>query len=147
MKTISIPTYNNPFIVKINNNEYIYKGGETIEVPDEVAEAIENSQEVRDALATPKIITGGSTLVVEANEDRTKIVTPLNAIRDAWMVGRPIILPLSQNGYTNIFNLVSGGVGRDNGDFKTAQFVRISETGIEIYSVDEKGNLAYTLSQ
>lgn len=43
MKTISIPTYNNPFIVKINNNEYIYKGGETIEVPDEVAEAIENA--------------------------------------------------------------------------------------------------------
>ena len=43
MKTISIPTYNNPFIVKINNNEYTYKGGETIEVPDEVAEAIENA--------------------------------------------------------------------------------------------------------
>ena len=43
MKTITIPTYNNPFIVNINNKEYTYKAGETVEVPDEVAEAIENA--------------------------------------------------------------------------------------------------------
>jgi hypothetical protein len=42
-KTISIPEYNNPFIVNINNKEYIYKAGATIEVPDEVAEAIEDA--------------------------------------------------------------------------------------------------------
>ena len=43
MKSISIPTHNNPFTVNINNKEYTYKGGETIEVPDEVAEAIEDA--------------------------------------------------------------------------------------------------------
>lgn len=46
MKTISIPEYNNPFIVNINNKEYIYKSGATIEVPDEVAEAIEDALEL-----------------------------------------------------------------------------------------------------
>ena len=46
MKTIIIPNYNNPFIVNINNKEYIYKAGATIEVPDEVAEAIEDALEL-----------------------------------------------------------------------------------------------------
>lgn len=46
MKTITIPEYKNPFIVVINNNVYQYKGGETIEVPDEVAEAIEDALEL-----------------------------------------------------------------------------------------------------
>ena len=46
MKTITIPVYKNPFIVVINNNVYRYKGGETIEVPDEVAEAIEDALEL-----------------------------------------------------------------------------------------------------
>lgn len=46
MKTITIPTYNNPFIVVINNKVYQYKGGETIEVPDDVAEAIEDAIEL-----------------------------------------------------------------------------------------------------
>lgn len=45
-KTITIPNYNSPFIVNINNREYIYKAGATIEVPDEVAEAIENALEL-----------------------------------------------------------------------------------------------------
>ena len=46
MKSITIPKYNNPFTVIINNKEYTYKGGETIEVPDEVAEAIEDALEL-----------------------------------------------------------------------------------------------------
>lgn len=46
MKIITIPTHNNPFTVIINNREYTYKGGETIEVPDEVAEAIEDALEL-----------------------------------------------------------------------------------------------------
>lgn len=45
-KTITIPKNNNPFIVNINNREYIYRGGETVEVPDEVAEAIEDALEL-----------------------------------------------------------------------------------------------------
>ena len=39
-KTIKIPAYKNPFIVIINNKVYQYSAGETIEVPDEVADVI-----------------------------------------------------------------------------------------------------------
>ena len=46
MKTITIPTNHNPYTVVINNKEYTYKGGETISVPDEVAEAIEDALEL-----------------------------------------------------------------------------------------------------
>ena len=46
MKTIQIPTTSNPFIVTINNNEYQYRAGETIEVPDEVAAVIEDALEL-----------------------------------------------------------------------------------------------------
>ena len=46
MKTITIPTDRNPFIVVINNKVYQYRAGETIEVPDEVAEAIEDALEL-----------------------------------------------------------------------------------------------------
>lgn len=42
-KTIIIPSYNDPFTVNINNREYVYKGGATIEVPDEVADVIANA--------------------------------------------------------------------------------------------------------
>ena len=45
-RTITIPKNNKPFIVNINNREYIYRGGETVEVPDEVAEAIEDALEL-----------------------------------------------------------------------------------------------------
>lgn len=43
MKTIQIPTTSNPFIVSINNQVYTYKAGSTVEVPDEVAAAIEDA--------------------------------------------------------------------------------------------------------
>lgn len=43
MKTIQIPKYSNPFTVVINNSVYRYKAGETVEVPDEVAAAIEDA--------------------------------------------------------------------------------------------------------
>ena len=46
MKTITIPGYKNPFVVVINNTVYQYNGGETIEVPDDVAEAIEDAIEL-----------------------------------------------------------------------------------------------------
>ena len=46
MKTIQIPTNSNPFVVIINNEVYQYRSGETIEVPDEVAEAIEDALEL-----------------------------------------------------------------------------------------------------
>lgn len=46
MKTVQIPTTSNPFIVNINNHAYQYRAGETAEVPDEVAEVIEDALEM-----------------------------------------------------------------------------------------------------
>ena len=43
MKTIQIPMYSNPFTVVINNSVYQYKAGESVEVPDEVAAAIDDA--------------------------------------------------------------------------------------------------------
>lgn len=42
-KMVTIPENHKPFIVNINNREYIYRGGETVEVPDDVAEVIEDA--------------------------------------------------------------------------------------------------------
>lgn len=45
-KTITIPTNCNPYVIVINNHVYTYKAGDTVEVPDEVAEAIEDAIEL-----------------------------------------------------------------------------------------------------
>jgi hypothetical protein len=41
MKTVAIPTCRNPFVVIVNHKKYTYTAGETVEVPDEVAEVIQ----------------------------------------------------------------------------------------------------------
>ena len=51
-RSITIPEYKNPFVVTINNSVYQYRGGDTVEVPDEVAEAIEDAL---DEIPRPKI--------------------------------------------------------------------------------------------
>ena len=46
MKSITIPTNCNPYIVVINNHVYTYRAGDSVEVPDEVAEVIEDALEL-----------------------------------------------------------------------------------------------------
>ena len=41
MKTITIPMADDPIEIIINNQTYVYRAGETVNVPDEVAAAIE----------------------------------------------------------------------------------------------------------
>lgn len=53
MKTIQIPMTSNPFTVVINNSVYCYTAGEFVEVPDEVAEAIEDALDLAPKY-TPK---------------------------------------------------------------------------------------------
>lgn len=80
MKTITIPIYNKPFIVNINNKEYVYKGGETIEVPDEVAEAIEDALELE-----PKPKRYLSKLAQLANGTLTEIMaSDLDGVTDIY---------------------------------------------------------------
>lgn len=146
MKTIQIPTNCNPYIVVINNHVYTYKAGETAEVPDEVAEAIEDALELEPKPKSTALI-GGIALVVEANEEKTMVLTPLNDIKDAWQAGRLVILPITRNGYTNVFTLVTGGVSSENGEFLSARFGRVSEIGIETYLIDKSGKLVYALME
>ena len=47
MKTVTIPTCANPFVVIINGKKYTYPAGKTVEVPDEVAEVIERHEEAK----------------------------------------------------------------------------------------------------
>ena len=68
MKTIQIPTTSNPFIVSINNHVYTYKAGSTVEVPDEVAAAIEDALELE-----PKPIRYPSKLARRADGSITEI--------------------------------------------------------------------------
>lgn len=67
-RAITIPKNNKPFIVNINNREYIYRGGETVEVPDEVAEVIEDALELE-----PKPNKYLSMLAKYANETLTEV--------------------------------------------------------------------------
>lgn len=45
MKTITIPSDSTRYVVSVNGRVYVYKGGETVSVPDEVAEVIERQSE------------------------------------------------------------------------------------------------------
>lgn len=53
MKTVTIPTSMSPFVVTINNHTYSYPAGETVEVPDEVAEAIMNAIDTQMEVSKP----------------------------------------------------------------------------------------------
>lgn len=46
MKTVTIPKSMNPYVVTINNSTSSYPAGKTVEVPDEVAEVIEDALEL-----------------------------------------------------------------------------------------------------
>lgn len=70
MKTIQIPMNSNPFTVVINNKEYSYTAGETIEVPDEVAGAIEDALEL-----APKYKTRLSKVASLADRSITELTT------------------------------------------------------------------------
>ena len=63
MKTIQIPMNSNPFTVVINNSVYQYKAGQTVEVPDEVAEVIALHEQAQ-AKALQKSMTESSLLVL-----------------------------------------------------------------------------------
>lgn len=48
MKKVTIPTCANPFVVIVNGIKYTYPAGETVEVPDDVAEVIEQHEETHN---------------------------------------------------------------------------------------------------
>lgn len=56
MKTITIPTWRNPYIVILNGAKYVYMAGEEIEVPDGVAAIIEADIKAHEAAQAPEIV-------------------------------------------------------------------------------------------
>jgi hypothetical protein len=62
MKTVKIPTCANPFIVIVNGQKYIYPAGATMEVPDDVAEVIEQHEKAKTepAPVPPPFVPGPS---------------------------------------------------------------------------------------
>ena len=59
-KMVKIPECMSPFRVTVNNREYSYPAGQTVEVPDEVAEVITNHNTIHDVKTAPGGIMGGA---------------------------------------------------------------------------------------
>ena len=91
MKTITIPTFKNPFEVTVNGETYTYTAGETVEVPDEVAEIIENGKALEPSENPPSPSGGGSS---------EKVIHITN-----WSDGDNI--KFSMNGFSH-FHILSG---------------------------------------
>lgn len=53
MKTVTIPTCANPFVVSVNHKTYYYEAGSTVEVPDDVAAVIEQHNLAHNKLVKP----------------------------------------------------------------------------------------------
>ena len=126
-KTITIPKNNNPFIVNINNREYIYRGGETVEVPDEVAEVIEAHTEAQPTAkpqhaevqqASDLSATGGSTkewqklLDVELTEETDVVTANVDVNGNAFEVSElffRVSMPAKSDGTTSAYFRVGHG--------------------------------------
>ncbi len=70
-KVVTIPTCRNPYVVIVNNKVYSYTAGETIEVPDEVAEVINVHMGVHEVAKAPQ---GGGSLTDGATKAWQKII-------------------------------------------------------------------------
>lgn len=76
-KTVFIPECMNPFEVIVNHNRYIYPGGTSQEVPDEVAEVIELHNKGHEERKPPETGGGGGSGDIDALLDGT--ITEINS--------------------------------------------------------------------
>lgn len=76
MKAIQIPKNNNPFIVVINNKAYSYAAGETVEVPDEVAEVIEDQMNLKPKQG--KVVANKVDLILDAGNRTVECDIPIS---------------------------------------------------------------------
>ena len=96
-KVVTIPTCMNPYVVIVNHKEYSYTAGETVEVPDEVAEVIEGHNEAQhtekpQASGNPRTSDGTATweLVGEVVSDGSGDVEGIS-------------IPIDFNKYTEVY--------------------------------------------
>ena len=141
MRTVKIPESMNPFSVIINGVEYSYPAGTEQKVANDVAAAIEHHQRMQEQLSKQKKPNEKTCFCIELDDTQSKVITPLNDIRDAWLAGRPVIMT-TDNGAHQIFcfTMVKANVD-ENGDFYSALMSRMSDTGLEVYHIGESGYL------
>ncbi len=119
MKTIRIPTCRNPFIVIINNKVYSYTAGETVEVPDEVAEVIESHTdakptEVPQTSSASTMKEWQKLLDVELTEAVYAITTDVDVNGNSFEVSElffRVYMPAVTDGVTAYFRVGSGTKG------------------------------------
>lgn len=149
MKTVKIPESMNPFRVTINGVEYVYPSGTEQKVSNDEAAVIEHYVKMHEELSKQKKPNEKIALCIEVDDLKSKVLTPLNDIRDAWLAGRPVVMNTDNDAHqTFCFTLVKGNVA-ESGDFYSAQLSRMSDTGLEVYYIGETGNLTrkvYTMT-
>lgn len=74
MKTVTIPQGFDPFVITVNNQEYSYKPGETVVVPDPVADVIENYYSFEPAEPEKKEWVEGFDFDPEKDKGKTLVV-------------------------------------------------------------------------
>lgn len=137
MKTVTIPTCANPFVVIVNGIKYTYPAGTTVEVPDDVAAVIEQHDEAHNnpepAPVMPPFATGASggesgggsapsggglpVLDLTTAFGTTDEPTPLSVeetaiVSAAATANMPLVVRFSFNGVgmSALFNLMYGGI-------------------------------------
>lgn len=129
MKKVTIPTCANPFVVIVNGIKYTYPAGETVEVPDDVAEVIEQHEETHNNpkpepvvppfAPTPSEVPseggagGGGLEVIEltsTNVAQSAVYDEAenDALSTAWEKGRPIIIKCTLDLGTLVVHEFSG---------------------------------------
>lgn len=124
MKTVTIPTCANPFVVIVNGIKYTYPAGATVEVPDDVAEVIEQHEEAKPEPApvmppfasVPSSGGGGGLPVVELTTDISEASdtqVSLNAEESAALTAAydktlPCIIKYSSNGMVTVAQFIYG---------------------------------------
>lgn len=121
MKKVTIPTCANPFVVIVNGIKYTYPAGETVEVPDDVAEVIEQHEEAKPE---PAPVLPPFAPVPSEDKSEFEVVTITTdvgngimltesesaALNAAWEKGSPVIINCNIDFGTNAMRIdnVSG---------------------------------------
>ena len=87
---------------------------------------------------------GGGVFVVELDWDTSKVITPLNDIRDAWLNSKPIVIFWKEDYVTNMYTFKDGAVDED-GNFSYASFGKLSDFSYVRIAITSDGNFTYTL--
>ena len=103
MKTVTIPTCANPFVVIVNGIKYTYPAGATVSVPDDVAAVIEQHDEAHNNPAPAPVVPPFVPETSEGSGGTQLIDLGSYVIQDGITLGSVVLLLFSSGGgYTDI---------------------------------------------